>query len=252
MFTQRDAATVDPIRSPIAPLTVAIFGASGTAGDGVLKASLASPMIGKIYVITRRITSRMEEGLSSGKLELMQHRDYLDYSALIEKINNVDAVYWAIGISSLGADEKTYGMIHVDFPTQFLTELIRVSTNPDTSFHFISSSDISEQSSTMWVREKIRAEKTLFSLAQNSNLRVLAYRPDYIGPTIDEAHLGQHLLYWFFKPVGAAVRATQIGQAMIDVTLRGSEFENGSKLSTGKIIAHSKAYEKTGSKFNSK
>jgi len=252
LLTQRDAATVDPIRLPIAPLTVAIFGASGTAGDGVLKASLASPMIGKIYVITRRITSRMEEGLSSGKLELMQHRDYLDYSALIEKINNVDAVYWAIGISSLGADQKTYGMIHVDFPAQFLTELIRVSAKPDISFHFISSSDISEQSSTMWVREKIRAEKTLFSLAQNSNLRVLAYRPDYIGPTIDEAHLGQHLLYWFFKPVGAAVRATQIGQAMIDVTLRGSEFENGSKLSTGKIIAHSKAYEKTGSKFNSK
>ncbi len=83
----------------------------------------------------------------------------------------------------------------------------------------------------------------LRSLADKSNLRVIAYRPDYIGPSKEEAHLGQNLLYWFFKPVGAAVRATQIGNAMIEVTLRGQEFKNGSKLSTGKIVAYSDANE---------
>jgi hypothetical protein len=110
------------------------------------------------------------------------------------------------------------------------------------SFHYISSSDISEDSRMMWAREKVRAEKLLFALAQGSRVRVIAYRPDYIGPTREEAHLGQDLLYWFFAPVGAAVKATQIGQAMMEVTARGSQFDNGARLGTRSIIRYSEAY----------
>lgn len=223
--------------------TVAILGASGTAGDGILKAALADSDIRRIHVITRRATPRMEEGVESGKVVMTQHTDYLDYTAIHEQIAEVDAVFWAIGITSIGADEETYGMIHVDFPVQFLTEWNSVSVKPDRWFHFISSSDISEDSSAMWVRQKIKAEKSLFSLAEGSNTRVIAYRPDYIGPTEEEAHLGQDLLYWFFAPVGAAVKATQIGQAMIEVTSRGAEFENGGRVGTWSIIRYSDAYE---------
>ena len=96
----------------------------------------------------------------------------------------------------------------------------------------------------MWAREKVRAERSLFAFAEDTNLRVIAYRPDYIGPTKEEAHFGQNLMYWFFAPVRSAVRATQIGQAMIEVTARGFEFENGDRLRTGKIIRFSDAYER--------
>jgi len=68
----------------------------------------------------------------------------------------------------------------------------------------------------MWAREKVRAE---------------------------ESRLGQKVLYWFFAPVGAAVKATQIGQTMIEVTARGTEFENGKKFGTRSIIRYSDAYE---------
>ena len=224
--------------------TVAIFGASGTAGDGILKAVLADPDINKIHVVTRRATPRIEEGVASGKVQMTLHTDYLDYAAVHEQIAEVDAVYWAIGTSSVGVDEKTYGLIHVDFPARFLEEWASVSDKPETSFHYISSSDISEDSRMMWAREKVRAEKTLFRIAKDTNLRVIAYRPDYIGPTEEEAHIGQDLLYWFFAPVNAAVRAQQIGQAMIEVTARGPEFTNGDKLSTGKILRYSDAYER--------
>ena len=224
--------------------TVAIFGASGTAGDGILKAALAAPEIRKIHVVTRRLTPRMEEGVASGKVQVTMHMDYLDYAAIEEQIAAVDAVYWAIGISSRGVDEQTYGLIHVDFPRQFVETWRRVSTKPDLSFHYISSSDISEDSSMMWAREKVRAEKTLFEFADGSNLRVIAYRPDYIGPTREEAHIGQDILYGFFAPVGAAVRAVQIGQAMIEVTARGAEFKNGDKLGTWNIRRYSDAYER--------
>ena len=59
----------------VAPLTtiptgsldeIAIFGASGTAGDGILKAALADPDVGTIHVITRRSRLRPCHG-STGK-----------------------------------------------------------------------------------------------------------------------------------------------------------------------------------------
>ncbi len=222
--------------------TVAIFGASGTAGDGILKAALADPDIKTIRVITRRITPRMEEGVAAGKVDVSVHMDYLDYSAVHEAIADVDAVYWALGTSSVGMDEETYGMIHVDFPAQFVMEWLEISDKVGISFHYISSSDISGDSNMMWAREKVRAENTLFGLAEGTKLLVFAYRPAYIGPTAEEAVLGQDMLYWFFAPVRAAVRARQIGEAMIEVTARGSEFDNGDKVSTGGIIRLSDAY----------
>ena len=172
------------------------------------------------------------------------HMDYLDYSAIRDQIADVDAVYWAIGLSSIGVDEETYGMIHVDFPVRFVEEWLDASNQPDISFHYISSSDISEDSSAMWAREKVRAEKSLFGIADGAKMRVIAYRPDYIGPTDEEAHLGQDLLFWFFRPVGAAVRATEIGQAMLEVTARGGEYENGDRLGTRSIVLTSEAYER--------
>lgn len=222
--------------------TVAIFGSSGTAGDGILKAALANPEISKIHVVTRRITPRMEEGVAAGKVETTIHMDYLDYAAVHEQMAEADAVYWAIGISSLGVDEETYGRIHVDFPARFVGEWADISNKQDISFHYISSSDISEDSTAMWAREKVRAENTLFGFAEGTSMKVIAYRPDYIGPTDEEAHIGQDLLFWFFRPVGAAVRAEEIGRSMFEVTARGGEFENGAKVSTWGILRYSNAF----------
>ena len=244
-FLLWDNETVIPIAGePARHQTVAIFGASGTAGDGILKAALANPDIERIHVISRRTTPRIDAGVASGKVELTLHLDYLDYSTIHGKIEATDAVYWAIGTSSFGVDEEAYGKIHVDFPVQFVREWIGISDKPDVSFHYISSSDISADSPMMWAREKVRAENTLFEVAEGSNLRVTAYRPDYIGPTKEEAHIGQNLLYWFFAPVSSAVKATQIGQAMFEVTARGPEFGNGDRLGTRSIIKYSDAYQR--------
>ena len=238
-----DARSVEALGArAVIPEVIALFGASGTAGDGILKAALADPDIRKIHVITRRATARIEGGIASGKVQMTRHMEYLDYEDIREQISEVDTVYWAIGTSSLGVDKETYGRIHVDFPMQFVREWTAINHNPDLSFHFISSSDISEGSSAMWVREKIRAEKSLFSFADGSNLRVIAYRPDYIGSTRETAHFGQKLLYWFFRPVEAAVNATDIGRAMLAVSARGSQIENGTTVNTASIIRFSNAY----------
>ncbi len=238
----RTIATIAGV--PAEHRTLAIFGASGTAGDGLLKAALADPGVETIHVVTRRATPRIEAGVESGKVIMTTHLDYLDYSEVIEKLVDVDAVFWAIGISSLGVDEETYGLIHVDFPVAFLDAWLAGSNKPDATFHYISSSDISEDSSAMWAREKVRAENSLFERAAGTNIRVIAYRPDYIGPTPEEVHLGQAMLYVFFRPVGAAVKATEIGEAMLEVTARGTEFENGAKVGTFSIVRYADAYSR--------
>lgn len=221
---------------------IAILGASGTAGDGILKAALADPGVSTVHVITRQTTPRMEAGAAGGKVTVTKHMDYLDYSAVRDQLRDVQVVYWALGTSSRNVDDETYSVIHVEFPVRFVNEWLRTSNRSSIAFHYISSSDISEDSSMHWAREKVRAEKELFALAEGTKLRVIAYRPDYIGPTEEESHLGQELLYGFFAPVGAAVRAQQIGEAMLEVTARGDEFENGDKLGTGSIRRYSDAY----------
>ena len=230
-------------KPPAAIETIAIFGATGTAGDGILKAALTDPDIHRILVFTRRMSPRIEAGVAAGKVQASIHTDYLDYAPIREQLREVDAVFWAIGISSLGVDEETYGRIHVDFPMRFVADWLTVSERDDISFHYISSSDISAESSAMWAREKVRAENSLIGLAAGKGLRVICYRPDYIGPTAEEAHLGQDLLYWFFAPVKSAIRARQIGQAMIEVTARGTEFGNGDRLHTRSLLRLSDAYE---------
>jgi hypothetical protein len=244
MLAQDDRIVATLESRPADHDTIAIFGASGTAGDGILKAALADPGVETIHVITRRATPRIEEGVAAGKVRMTLHMDYLDYSAIENQVAGVDAVYWAIGTSSIGVDEETYGLIHVDFPVRFVEQWLSVSEKPDVSFHYISSSDISEDSSAMWAREKVRAENTLFEIAEGTPLRVIAYRPDYIGPTDEEAQAGQRAIFWFFRPVGAAVRATEIGRAMLEVTARGSEFGNGDKLGTRSIVRFSNAWER--------
>lgn len=73
------------------PKTIAILGASGTAGDGILETALADPGVETIRVITRR----MQAGIEQGKVEATLHMDYLDYSAVRGKLADVDAVFWA-------------------------------------------------------------------------------------------------------------------------------------------------------------
>ncbi len=243
LLVANSSGSAPPRSAPPASVDkVAIFGASGTAGDGILKAALESADIETIHVITRRVTPRMEAGVAAGKVKVTMHRDYLDYTTVVDKLTDADAVFWAIGLSSIGMEESPYREIHVDFPMRFVEQWLPLATQDTVSFHYISSSDISDDSSAMWARVKVEAEKALFGFAENSKMRVVAFRPDYIAPTDEEAHIGQKMLYWFFRPLGAAVEAEQIGRAMIEVAMRGDEFANGDKIGTWKIWQYSDAY----------
>ena len=58
---------------------VMIFGASGTVGDGILKALLMDKNVQKIQVITRRLTPRINEGVKMGKVIVTKHMNWKEF-----------------------------------------------------------------------------------------------------------------------------------------------------------------------------
>jgi len=222
---------------------IAIFGATGTIGDGLLKAALNDPDIDTIHVVTRRPSPRIEEGVESGKVVMTTHKDYLNYSAISALLAEVDTVYWAIGLSAVGLDQETYREIHSTYPLNMVREWLEVGGSSSRSLHYASGSGADAGSGMMWAKEKARAESELASLAAGSDIRVVSYRPAFILPTESEAHLGHRILYRIFTPLKYAVAAEEIGEAMLEVSARGSQLTNGTILENANIMGYAKAYQ---------
>jgi len=222
--------------------TIAIFGATGTAGDGVLKAAMSNSDVVKIFVVTRRTSPRIDAGVATGLVQMTTHMDYLDYTPLQELLSEVDTVYWALGTASANVTEEQYGAIHVDFPVSMAKEWMNTRTSGEMSFHLISGMAASADSRMMWAREKARAESALFDLADGTNMRVISYRPAYIVPTEEQAKFGHNLLHTIFAPIKLALRATAIGEAMLEVSARGDQLENRTILENKEIIEFSNGY----------
>jgi putative NADH-flavin reductase len=222
--------------------TVAVFGATGTVGDGLLKAAVNDPEIAKIYIVTRRSVSRIEEVVASGKAEMITHKDYLDYAALRDMLAEVDTVFWAIGITARAVSKEQYGLIHVDFPMAFVQEWLTSGKEGELSFHYISGASTSEDSSWHWAREKARAEQALFDLANGTNIRVISYRPAAVIHSTEMAGFGDKIIEFVFEPFKLAVRSTVIGRAMLEVSARGDQLPHGTILENRDIRSYGAGY----------
>ena len=223
------------------PSVIAIFGATGTVGDGLLKAAMNDAEIEKIHVVTRRTTPRIDAGVESGKIEVTLHTDYLDYKAIEDKLQDVQSVYWAIGLSAVGLDDETYREIHIEFPVAALRAWMSVAESG--SFHYVSGAGTKADSRMMWAREKARAEISLAELAADSGFRVVSYRPSIVTPTEVEAGFGNKLAHTIFAPINMAVLAEGIGKSMIEVDRRTAGYQNSSILENGEIVGLAEAYD---------
>ena len=216
---------------------VMIFGASGTVGDGIFKALLMDKNVQKIQVITRRLTPRIEEGVKMGKVTVTKHMNYLDYTPIKDKLQNIKAVYWAIGTSARNVSDEKYTEIHVDFPVAFVKFWLSVNKNKGKSFHLITGAGTGTDSWFHWAREKAKAENELTALAKDTGLRFIAYRPSFVKPSEERITFFQRLFYTPLEALNIAVKSTHIGQSMIEVTMRDKEIANGS------IINHSSIHK---------
>jgi hypothetical protein len=218
---------------------IAIFGATGAAGDGILKAALVDPGVTKIHVITRRTTPRIDAGVANGRVVLKTHADYLDYAPLKAVLKDVDAIYWALGTSSVNVTKDAYTTIHIDYPVACAKTWLAAHSDTDLAFHFVSGAGAGLDKRAHWAREKARAEQALFKLAEGTRLRAVSFRPGYIAPAEEKANALHNLAHAIFKPLKLAIRSTALGEAMLEAV----NIASGTILEMSEIVPLATAYQ---------
>jgi uncharacterized protein YbjT (DUF2867 family) len=204
-------------------MKILLFGASGTAGGGVLRACLAASSVESVRAVTRRPLP-----LSHPKLQEIVHRDFSDYSAVADAFLDVDACLFCLGISATQVSgEAEYRRITYDFALAAATALHAAS--PGAVFHFISGQGTKLGSRLMWSRVKAEAERDLIAGFGTDCWRPAAIdaEPSESGPRM---YRYLRILFPLLKPFRSLyVRGEDLGRAMLQATrenIRGRIFEN--------------------------
>ena len=205
-------------------MKVLLFGATGLAGGGVLRACLAAPDVSEVCAVVRRST-----GVRDSKLREIIHDNYLDYSAIANEFAGVDACFFCLGISvSQVPDEADYRRIHHAFPIA-AAKLLR-ERSPAAVFHYLSGGRAALKSRWMWARVKAEAERDLMEAHD-----AVCWRPAMIGGTPGAPppfylEVLRPVLTFLFRPFKSMyIESEDIGRAMLEATRQGLRrriFEN--------------------------
>ncbi|WIG98839.1 hypothetical protein [Myxococcus sp. SDU36] len=185
---------------------VLLFGATGTAGSGVLQACLEDPTVSEVRAITRRPL-----GASHPKLREVIWKDFAHFEGIAEEFRGVDCCLFCLGTSARNvAGEDAYREIHVAYPLAAARALLAES--PSAAFVYLSGFLTKRGSWMMWARVKAEAEDALATLGflRHANVRptgVLPMHPEgaerwLLAPlarvfpslTIDRVELGRAML----------------------------------------------------------
>jgi uncharacterized protein YbjT (DUF2867 family) len=196
-------------------MKVLVFGATGAAGGSVLRACLDAPVVTEARAVVRRPLE-----LSHARLRTFIHRDFLDYAAVAEAFEGIDACLWCLGISvRQTSGEAEYRTITHDY-AMAAARMLR-ERSPGAVFHFVSGQGTRLDSRMMWARVKAEAERDLMELAG-----AVCWRPAFID---GETSANAPRLYQAMRPAmrllrglrGLYVAGEDIGKAMLQATIDG-------------------------------
>tara|TARA_R110002110_G_scaffold413729_1_gene641542 strand:+ start:22354 stop:23169 length:816 start_codon:yes stop_codon:yes gene_type:complete len=235
--------TPDPgaTRSDSANRVVMVFGASGSAGDGLLKAAMDDPQVQTVYAVTRRLSPRMEQGQAEGRVQVILHKDFTDYSDLAATLADVNTVMWSLGTTSIGMDEDTYRWIHVDFPTAFVKAWLAARTEAPMAFHYVTGMGTGEEQSAQWAKDKGRAEREVSEMAQGTGLRTFGHRSGWIRPPHGNALTA--FAAWLLRPGHLVIEGADLGGAMLEISARLDDLPNGALLDNKDALTYARLYK---------
>ena len=197
-----------------------ITGATGMVGEGVLHESLQSNDVEEVLVIGRRSC-----GYIHLKLNEIVHKNLYDLSSIEDQLKGFNACFFCLGMSSVGVKEEAFTKVTYDLTMHFAKTLSRL--NPEMTFCYISGSGTNENGKLMWQRVKGKTETDLTKLPFK---QVYNFRPGIIKPTKGLKNtLSLYKWMGWMIPIiktiapKSMVSLKQIGDAMINVTLKGYE-----------------------------
>ena len=202
-------------------MKVVVFGGTGMIGQGVLRECLLSPVVTEVVTVGRTATGRRDP-----KLREVVHADLFDLTAIRADLDDADACFFCLGVSSAGMAEDAYRRITYD-----LTMAAARSFPPEVTFVYVSGqgTDSTEKGRTMWARVKGKTENDLLALLPKAYM----FRPGYIHPMNGEKPRSR--VYAFFLPVArplypvlrrlmpkSTTTTEALGRAMIAVATGGA------------------------------
>jgi len=155
-------------------MNVAIFGATGMVGSGVLRECLDDAQVRSVLVV-----GRSSVGMTDPKLREILRTDFLDFTPLIAEFAGCDACFFCLGVSSAGMTEDAYRRLTYDVTLAAATAM--VSANPNMIFCYVSGAgtDSTERGRTMWARVKGQTENAVLALPFKA---AYMFRPGLIIP----------------------------------------------------------------------
>jgi uncharacterized protein YbjT (DUF2867 family) len=197
-------------------MKILLFGATGTAGGGVLRACITDPVVEEVRVIGRRAPS----AVSDPRMTIVLHNDFLDYAGAARAFQDVDACFFCLGISvHQVSGEDEYRTITMRFARAAAGQLR--ASSPNAVFHYLSGQGTSLRSRFMWARVKAEAEQQLIEYCG-----AVCWRPGFIdGADSERAPRLYQLLRPIFRVFSFVrtmyVTGEDLGRAMLVATRRG-------------------------------
>lgn len=199
---------------------VLITGATGMTGGIVLNHCLESSEITQVTSFVRRPTE-----IKHPKLKEIVIDNFLDYSEHLNEFNNVDAVYFCIGVYTGAVSKQKFKEITVDYTNEFIDMLKEYSPNANFCFLSGGGADNTEKSRMMFAKYKGMAENYMFANLNNA----YTFRPGYIYPVEKRtepnfSYRVSRVLYPIIKLLGknTSIKSTELAYGMYKAGLRGA------------------------------
>ena len=203
---------------------ILITGSTGMIGGKVLELCLQSSSINQVISLVRKPT-----GLKHDKYLEVIVSNFLSYENYAQHFNNVDIVFYCLGVYTGSVTPSVFREINVDYPYNLAKAIHQKS--PGATFCLLSGqgADRSEKSPMQFARDKGAIENALSALQFKS---FYTFRPGYIYPTKKrkEPNLFYKIsraLYPILKLLGKNLSITdqQLANTMFTVGLNGYSSE---------------------------
>ncbi|KAK6513549.1 hypothetical protein TWF281_005172 [Arthrobotrys megalospora] len=162
---------------------IILTGATGLAGSAILHYCLASPLVSRVSILSRRA---VEQGRDNPKVNVIIHEDFKTYPPeVLASLSDAAGCIWAQGISAIGMKESDYTEITVEYPLAAAQAFAAMNTERPFNFIYVSGdrADPSGRYPQMWSRVKGRAETLLLDLSKaDPHFSVYNVRPAVMDP----------------------------------------------------------------------
>ena len=201
-------------------MNVIITGSTGMVGKGVLLECLEDIRVKKVLVLNRNPID-----IQHTKLTEVLVKDFNDFESIKEQLNNYDACFFCLGISSVGMKEKDFAEITVNITVNLAKVLFEI--NPEMVFNYVSGTgtDSTEKGRIMWARVKGKTENIILNMGFKD---AYAFRPGLILPErgIKSRTKLYRAVYIIMRPIFPLLRkmktittTSRVGKAMINSVL---------------------------------